>query len=144
MPEGYQVLTGRMQDGSGEAVRGTLSLMSMATSKMARLRTKVAIFHVCTLGCRKKCETACPVKTQSHNWKSIIMDGVENELESMEEAMFLFIQFIEESHPNDAHRRADEYTGMLLRISSGAWAFPTEFCEWRTQRAPTRIAPTKN
>jgi hypothetical protein len=46
----------------------------------------------------------------------------------------LFIQFVEERHANDAVRRADEYTGLLLCISSGSWAFPREFGMWRAER----------
>jgi hypothetical protein len=64
----------------------------------------------------------------------IIMEGVQDNLESMEEAMTLFIQFIEERHADDALRRVDEYTGLLLRISSGSWAFPEEFGVWRAER----------
>jgi len=62
------------------------------------------------------------------------MEGVQDNLESMEEAMTLFIQFIEERHANDDVRKVDEFTSLLLCISSGAWAFPEEFGAWRVER----------
>ena len=61
------------------------------------------------------------------------MEGAQDKVESMQEAMALFIQFIEERHANDVHRRADEYTGLLLCISSGTWVFPAEFGVWRAE-----------
>ena len=61
------------------------------------------------------------------------MEGAQDKVESMQEAMALFIQFIEERHANDAHRRADEYTALLLCISSGTWVFPAEFGVWRAE-----------
>ena len=54
--------------------------------------------------------------------------------ETMEQAMTLFIQFVEERHANDVTRQADEYAGLLLEISSGTWAFPLEFQTWRAER----------
>ena len=36
-----------------------------------------------------------------------IMEGVQDKVESMEEAMTLFVQFIEERHANDTLRRID-------------------------------------
>jgi hypothetical protein len=63
------------------------------------------------------------------------MEGLVQDMgESMEEAMTLFIQFIEERYASDNVRRIDEYTGLLLRISSGSWAFPQEFDVWRAER----------
>jgi hypothetical protein len=49
---------------------------------------------------------------------------METRIESMEEAMALYIKFIEERHANDAAKRADEYAKLLLCISSGSWGFP--------------------
>ena len=48
-------------------------------------------------------------------------------LESMEEAMSRYIQFIEEKFANDAVRQAEEYRNML----PGSWGFPAEFSLWR-------------
>ena len=62
---------------------------------------------------------------------------METRLESMEEAMALYIQFIEERHANDIARQADEYAGLLLCISSGSWAFPQEFTKWRAKASAT-------
>ena len=63
-----------------------------------------------------------------------IMEGVQDKVESMEEAMTLFVQFIEERHANDDVRRVDEFTSLLLSISSGSWSFPAEFGVWRAER----------
>ena len=68
---------------------------------------------------------------------SITFARMETRLESMEEAMALYIQFIEERHANDVARQADEYAGLLLCISSGSWAFPQEFTKWRANASAT-------
>jgi hypothetical protein len=52
-------------------------------------------------------------------------------LEALEEAMAVYIQFIEERHADDAARRADEFAGLLLQMASGSWFFPPEFQKWK-------------
>jgi hypothetical protein len=62
------------------------------------------------------------------------MQGDQDKVETMVEAMSLFVQFIEERHADDAVRRGDEFISMLLCVSSGSWAFPAEFGVWRAER----------
>ena len=66
--------------------------------------------------------------------KKSVMEGVEDKVESMEEAMTLFIQFNEERYANDDVWRENEYARLLLCISSGSWGFPKEFSVWRSER----------
>jgi hypothetical protein len=58
-------------------------------------------------------------------------------IKTLEEAMTLFIKFIEERHANDAKKQADEFAGLLLCIPSGSWAFPHEFNMWRATTGAT-------
>lgn len=52
-------------------------------------------------------------------------------LESMEEAMQLFVKFAEEFSENDPVKLAEQYKKLLLDISTGSWAFCKEFQLWR-------------
>ena len=60
--------------------------------------------------------------------------AVETRIGSNEQAMVLFIQFIEESHAKDIGRQNAEFARLLLCILSGSWGFPQEFKRWRAER----------
>lgn len=52
-------------------------------------------------------------------------------MESMEEAMQLFVKFAEERNRDDPVKLAEQYKELLLDISTGSWSFCQEFGEWR-------------
>jgi len=60
------------------------------------------------------------------------MDG--DRVESMTDAMKLFIRYVEEKHVNDPAQQATVYADLLLHISNGTWFFPVAFGAWRRER----------
>jgi hypothetical protein len=61
-------------------------------------------------------------------------------VESMSEAMALFIQYTEEIHGENHEKRAEEYTKMLMEISSGTWEFPADFQKWQCKLNEARAS----
>ncbi len=54
--------------------------------------------------------------------------------------MALFIQYTEEIHGENHEKRAEEYTKMLMEISSGTWEFPADFQKWQCKLNEARAS----
>ena len=55
------------------------------------------------------------------------------ELETLTQAMALFVTFVEETHAEPA-AKADAYKQMLIDIADETWCFPPPFQRWRCER----------
>jgi len=56
-----------------------------------------------------------------------------HELETLTQAMALFVTFVEETHAEPA-AKADAYKQMLIDIADETWGFPPLFERWRRER----------
>ena len=63
----------------------------------------------------------------------IIFPLAMDEVETMAQAMALFVTYVEETWA-EPEKRAEAYKQLLLDIADETWGFPNAFGAWRTKR----------
>ena len=59
----------------------------------------------------------------------------------MQEAIPLFIQYVEEKYENDPKAQTTAYKKLLKDIAYGSWMFDDDFIQWRTAARPQTKCP---